>query len=141
MPKPYSFTDADELQRKVDAYFEHCKQSEKVYELKNGDIKIRKEFPTMAGLSVWLNVNRDTLYSYMNGEAVNKNGEEVNNRISDTLSHARNRIIQELVQSSMAGDADSRIAGLLLSAMGETQPEGQTTVNVIIRGDSEAYSV
>lgn len=140
MPKPYSFTDADDLRERVEAYFTHCKESQKIYELKNGDIKIRKEFPTMTGLAVWLYCSRDTLYNYMNGEAKNNNAPEVNKSISDTLSHARNRIAEELMQASMAGDADAKIASLLLTAMGETQPEEKTTVNVIIQGDSDAYS-
>ena len=51
------------------------------------------------------------------------------------------RIKQTLMQASLSGDADSRIAGMLLTAMGETTPESSTTVNVIIQGDSDAYSV
>ena len=141
MPKPFSFTDAEALKASVEEYFSQCKLSQKVYDLKNGDIKIRKQFPTMTGLAVHLHCSRDTLYSYMNGEAKNNNPEEVNKSISDTLIDARNRIAEELMQGAIAGDADSRIAGMLLTAMGETQPEEKTTVNVIIQGDSDAYSV
>ena len=67
--------------------------------------------------------------------------EEVTKQISDTLLNARERIKKSLVQASMSGDADSRIAGMLLTAMGETTPESSTTVNVVIQGDSDAYSV
>lgn len=136
-----AFQNPDELEQKVEAYFKHCEDSKKVYELKNGDIKIRQEFPTMTGLAVWLNVHRDTLYSYINGEFREDNDEDVTKRLSDTLIHARNRIATSLMQTSMSGDADSKIASLLLNAMGETTPESTTTVNVVIQGDSEAYSV
>ena len=44
-----SFSDPKELKQKVDAYFDHCKNSKQIYELKNGDIKIRQQFPTMPG--------------------------------------------------------------------------------------------
>ena len=135
------FQDPEELQEKVDQYFIHCEESRRIYELKNGDIKVRQCFPTMTGLAVWLNVSRDTLYSYINQEQKEDNDAVVTKRLSDTLSHARNRIADELLQASMAGDADSRIAGMLLTAMGETTPENSTTVNVIIQGDSDAYSV
>ena len=133
--------DPEELKKKVDAYFDDCEKSKKVYELKNGDIKIRQTFPSMAGLSVWLDIDRNTLYSYMNEEPKVQLDEDVQKSISNTLINARERIKTSLVQSSMSGDADSRIAGMLLTAMGETQPEVQNTVNVIIQGDSEAYSV
>lgn len=131
----------DELKRKVDAYFEDCENSKKVYELRNGDIRIRQTFPTMAGLSVWLKMDRSTLYSYMNGEVKVQLDESISKAISDTLIYARERVKESLVQASLSGDADSRIAGMLLTAMGETTPESSTTVNVIIQGDSDAYSV
>ena len=141
MSKPFVFTDPVDLQQKVDAYFQHCEDSKTVYELKNGDIKIRQEFPTMTGLAVWLNCRRETLYSYINGDEKTGNSEEVNTAITNTLIYARNKIAAGLSQVSMSGDADPKIAGLLLNAMNETTPEASTTVNVIIQGDSDAYSV
>lgn len=131
----------EELKKKVDAYFEDCENSKKIYELKNGDIKIRQTFPSMAGLSVWLHIDRNTLYSYMNEEPKAQLDSDIQKSISNTLIDARERIKTSLVQCSMSGDADSRIAGMLLTAMGETTPETSTTVNVIIQGDSDAYSV
>lgn len=141
MAKPFCFTDADALKTKVQAYFDHCHGTEKVYDLKSGDIKVRKQFPTMTGLANWLGVSRDTLYSYLNGEDKPGNDADTNKAISDTLLHAKQDIADELMQAAIAGDADSRIAGMLLTAMGETTPESSTTVNVIIQGDSDAYSV
>ena len=132
---------AADLKKKVDAYFDDCEKSKKVYELKNGDIKIRQTFPSMAGLSIWLNIDRNTLYSYMNEEPKAQLDEDEQKAISNTLIYARERIKQSLVQCSMSGDADPRISGMLLNAMGETTPEPQATINVIIQGDSEAYSV
>lgn len=139
--KPAAFTDPEALSKKIDAYFKHCEESKKIYELKSGDIKVRQEYPSMAGLSLWLDVDRNTLYSYMNEEVKVQNSDEVTKQISNTLLRAREHIKQALIQASIMGDADSRISGLLLNAMGETQPEVQNTVNVIIQGDSDAYSV
>ena len=137
-----AFTDPKDLKEKVEAYFQHCEESKTIYNLKNGDIKIRQEFPTMTGLAVWLRVTRETLYSYINQEPREDSlDSDTLKELSDTLSYARNRIALGLSQSSMSGDADPKIAGLLLNAMGETTPENQTTVNVIIQGDSDAYSV
>jgi len=139
--KPTCFSDPVELQERVDAYFRHCEESKKVYELKNGDIKIRQEYPSMVGLALWLGVHKDTLSSYMLGEDKVSLDDDINQKISATIICARDRIKKSYIESSMSGDADSRIAGMLLTAMGETVPDNQTTVNVIIQGDSEAYSV
>ena len=77
----------------------------------------------------------------MNGESKTGNSEEVSKSISDTLSYARQRVATALSQCSLSGDAEAKIASMLLTAMGETTPEVQNTVNVIIQGDSDAYSV
>jgi hypothetical protein len=139
--KPFLFTDPKEPQEKIDAYFKHCEESKAIYELKNGDIKVRQEYPSMAGLSLWLDVDRKTLYNYMEEEHTPGMEDDSRQRIIHTLSRAREHIKQSLVQASILGDADSRISGMLLTAMGETTPESSTTVNVIIQGDSDAYSV
>lgn len=137
-----TFSDPALLEEQVEAYFRHCEESKKVYELKNGDVKIRQEFPTMTGLAVWLRCSRETLYSYINqDDKPDSLDRETIKKLSDTLSYARNRIAMSLSQTSMSGDADPKIAGLLLNAMGETTPEVQATVNVVIQGDSDAYSV
>lgn len=139
--KPTSFDDPEGLQERVDAYFQHCEDSKTVRELKNGDVKIRQEFPSMVGLARWLGVHKDTLSSYILGEDKVSLDDDTNKRISATLIGARDEIKRNYIQSSLSGDADSRIAGMLLTAMGETTPETSTTVNVIIQGDSDAYSV
>lgn len=141
MSKPFSFTDPEDLKKRVDDYFDHCDATETIYDLKNGDIKKRKQFPTMTGLANWLHVSRDTLYSYVNGDEKTGNSAEANRQITDTLIHAKQRIADDLLQSALSGDADSRIAGMLQTAMGETVPESSATVNVIIQGDADAYSV
>lgn len=135
------FKDPEELERKVDEYFAKCEKSKVQLELKSGDIKVRQQMPNMAGLATFLNVSRDTLNSYINQEEKSSLDADTAQRFSVTLSRAKERIKDNLLQASMAGDADSRIASLLLAAMGETTPENSTTVNVIIQGDSDAYSV
>lgn len=139
---PVCFKSNDELKLKVSAYFNRCSQSKRELQLKNGDIKIRQEFPTMSGLASFLGVNRDTLYSYINGES---KGDQLSDSelklISDTLSQARQDIATSLAQASLSGDADAKIAAMLLTAMGETNNDSSPTVNIIIQGDADAYSV
>ena len=128
------------MKRKVDEYFAECHSTEHIYNLKSGDIKRRKRFPNITGLANYLHVHRDTIYSYINGEEKTGNSEECNKQITDTLIYAKQAIADELLQAAIAGDADSRIAAMLLTAMGEASPEVNATVNVVIQGDSEAYS-
>lgn len=139
--KPPAFKDAEDLQRKIDQYFAECEASQYARELKNGDLKIKQKFPSMSGLSVFLQVDRDTLKSYLNQEKKESLSDDELKQISATLINARERVKENLIQASLSGDADAKIAALLLTAMGETQPEEKTTVNVIIQGDSDAYSV
>lgn len=143
MGKRAAFTSSAELEKKVREYFDRCKSSQKIYELKNGDIKIRQEFPTMSGLASHLGVSRDTLYSYLNGEPQKEMwcSEDELKLISDTLSHARQDVATALAQASLSGDADAKIAAMLLTAMGETNNESSPTVNIVIQGDADAYSV
>lgn len=142
MGKRAAFTSSEELEKKVQEYFDRCKSSQKIYELKNGDIKIRQEFPTMSGLASFLGVDRNTLYSYINEES--KDGwvdaDELK-LISNTLSRARQDIATALAQASLSGDADAKIAAMLLTAMGEGQNDTSPTVNIVIQGDADAYSV
>lgn len=142
MGKRAAFTSSEELEKKVQEYFDRCKSSQKIYELKNGDIKIRQEFPTMSGLASFLGVSRDTLYSFINGEDKEMwvSADELK-LISDTLSRARQDIATALAQASLSGDADAKIAAMLLTAMGEAANDSSPTVNIVIQGDAEAYSV
>ena len=142
MGKRASFTSSEELERKVAEYFQRCESSKKIYELKNGDIKIRQEFPTMSGLASFLGVDRNTLYSYISGETKDMwVSEDELKLISNTLSQARQDIATNLAQASLSGDADAKIASMLLTAMGEAQNDSSPTVNIVIQGDADAYSV
>lgn len=139
--KNTAFSNPEELEKRVEEYFIHCESTKREMVLKSGDVKIRQEFPSMAGLALWLKVSRETLYSYIEMDEKVSQDESITKEISDTLSRARERIKQNLIQNSLSGDADSRIAGMLLTAMGETTPENNATVNVVIHGDVDAYSV
>lgn len=142
MGKRAAFTSSAELEKKVQAYFDRCSKSKRELQLKNGDIKIRQEFPTMSGLASFLGVSRDTLYSFINGEDKEMwvSADELK-LISDTLSRARQDIATNLAQASLSGDAEAKIAAMLLTAMGEAQNDSSPTVNIIIQGDADAYSV
>lgn len=130
----------DDLNRQIDAYFKHCKDTRTVRELKNGDIRLRQETPTMCGLANWLNVNKSTIYNYLANDGDTRgHSEEAYNAIVETLSRAQQQIEQGLVDRSLDGDCDSRIGGMLLTAFGYNDNEKQpTAITVSIAGMPDA---
>lgn len=57
MPKPYAFTNADDVQKRIDEYFEYADTKDKPY--------------TMSGLALYLDVDRTTLVNY-GGEGIGR---------------------------------------------------------------------
>ena len=135
------FTDPVDLQQKVDAYFEHCEESRTERELKNGDIRVRQESPSMIGLAVWLHCSTDTINSYIRHEDKSSQipDEDIYNNISATLSRARDRCAASLAQRATDGDCDSRTAALLLNSYGVVpKAEVNARTTIVIEGASAA---
>lgn len=125
---PASFTNPDDLEQKVDLYLKHCEATKQKLDLKNGDKKIRQELPTMIGLANWLGVSRDTLYSYMNRESKTGISDEYIERFSDTLSRARGRMEEALLNAALCGDVEPKAAGLVLYSYGYTAKDAENPV-------------
>jgi len=130
------WSNVDKLSKDIDDYFKHCEDSKSIRELKNGDLRIRQESPTMVGLANWLDVDKSTIYYYLNGERGKEvHSEETYNAIVATLSRAKQRIEKGLIQRSLDGDCDPRIGGMLLTSFGYNDGEKQpTAVTVTIAG-------
>ena len=134
------FTDPDDLALRVDEYFQHCEDSRSERTLKNGDIRVRQESPSMIGLAVWLGCSTETLNSYIRGDDKSKQiPVDIYNNISATLTRARDRCAASLAQRATDGDCDSRVAALLLNSYGVVpKAEINTRTTVIIEGASDA---
>ena len=150
----------DELQTSVDAYFDHCEASAIKRDLKSGDVKVRKEWPTMVGLALWLDITKETLYQYLNGEYPTQwmDNDSCNSGLndierhnikqgySDTLARARQRVETSTVIAAANGDIDGRIAQLLMHQWGyKSDPIDNTgTVTIQWQGvdkqDAERFS-
>lgn len=138
--KPCTFTDPVELSERIEAYFEHCEQSRDVRELKNGDIKVRQEYPSVIGLAVWLGCSKQTISSYINQEEKHSQlTPEMLQRISDVLSRARDRIEQSTLSASTVGDYDQRIAAMVLTNFGYGRPADESP-NITIKVESTKAS-
>ena len=70
--RPLKFNSVKELEERIDAFFEHCKE--------------KKEVPTITGLAVALDTNRQTLLEY------EKNEKPKYKRFSDTIKKAKQYI-------------------------------------------------
>lgn len=133
MPTPLAFSDPKELDSKIEAYFSHCENTADTRQLKSGDIRIRKQQPTMIGLAVWLGCSKDTLYSWISGEHKANISEADSKAISALLSRTRDRIENSLLHAALEGDVDPKIAALVLYNYGytnKTQEDATVTVRV-----------
>lgn len=136
MRHPLAFTDAEALAARIESYFDLCEASRHEYPLRNGSVQVRyTKPPTMAGLSVFLGVHKDTVYSYMSGQERASLSGETTKSIADVLTRARDRIEAFTVEASMSGDIDPKTASLILGGFGYTsKTEEKSTVTVRLAG-------
>lgn len=118
------------IEQDVQNYFEHCRNSVREMELKNGDIKVRQEYPTMIGLALWLGISKARLYEILED---NTKGDS-NKIILDTLSHARDVIESNTLQRCLTGDIPAPTGNLLLSSYGYNQPKETNEITIYIDG-------
>ena len=128
-----SFDSAEELSKQIEEYFNLCSESSRELVLKNGDTRIRKERPSVVGLAVYLGCSKDTIYSYINRETKvsNQLSEEEQSLISDLLCNARDRIECCTLTDALNGDADSRIASMVLGNFGYSDKSDTSSVVTI----------
>ncbi len=137
MPARRKYTDPEQLERDVKAYFDHVESPENKtdYTLKNGAVLTRyRETPSMIGLAVWLDIAKPTLYTMLNGEGMEMLDDSTKKAMIDTLSRARERIEQATLDRAQSGDFQPKIAAMVLTAMGYERPQDDRAVVVKIQG-------
>lgn len=131
--RPNKLNDPAEVQAAIDKYFQDRENNKEIRELKNGDKKIYKTPPSILGLCLALDINRDTFYSIVNKEGVN-----VNKEISDVLIHAKDRIAQELMEGVLMGYWNEKVSMAQLAKYGElNNDQEEKTVKIIMQGNNE----
>ena len=139
-----AFNSPEELAQKIDGYFAKCEASKDTRELKNGDIRVRQEVPSMVGLAVYLGVGKSTLYDYAEGkydkqantadsEQADRSAERDTVSYSEVIACARDRIEIATLQAASNGDMDGRVALARLAKFGystkiETENKSSLTV-------------
>ena len=134
-----------QLEKDIEAYFKHCSESREIRQLKNGDIRLRQESPSMVGLANWLDVDKSTIYRYINsdeyGLGTHGHSEDIYTAIRNILTRAKQRIEQSVLDRTTDGDCDPRIGQMILSHFGyDTGKNEPTAVTVTIAGLPEQAS-
>lgn len=100
--------------------------SEKGYEMYENKLKVN--LPTIEGLALHLNVNRDTLYEW----------EKIHKEFSDILAHLRAEQAKRLIDNGLSGDYNPVIAKLLLMKHGYAE---KTETDLTSKGEKLAPAV
>jgi len=129
----------EQLRSDVAAYFQHCEDSKNPRELKNGDVHIRQEYPTVVGLAIWLQTHTNTLKRLIdeddNTQPEDSSLLDAQNAARAILAYARQRIEQTMVQATLAGDAQDRLAAAMLARMGVIgEDKTNISLNITVAG-------
>lgn len=79
--RPRAFESVEEIEGKINAYFNYCEEKEKPY--------------TMSGLAYYLEVSRQTLVNYSNKD-----------EYFDTIKKARDRVQMQLEENALSNKAN-----------------------------------
>lgn len=79
--RPKAFKSVEEVEEKINAYFNYCEEKEKPY--------------TMSGLAYYLEVSRQTLVNYSNKD-----------EYFDTIKKARDRVQMQLEENALSNKAN-----------------------------------
>lgn len=106
--QPPKFTDPEELEKQIEAYFKDCDQGREVEELtKRGElVKYNKKRPyTIEGMADWLKISPETIRNYGKTD-----------RFFWIISRAKNKIHQSWVEMGLTDNYNSKITALCLAA-------------------------
>ena len=79
--RPRAFKSVEEVEKKINAYFNYCEEKEKPY--------------TMSGLAYYLGISRQTLVNYSNQD-----------QFFDTIKKARDRVQMQLEENALSNKAN-----------------------------------
>ena len=131
MARPLKFSSAEELQNKIDAYFDYCESRNKKEVVKTRDyyevIDLPDPIPyTVYGLADFLDCDADTLLNYQT-----KDG------FSVIIARAKHKILTNKVVRGLDGKSNPAITKLLLGynygiiePKGETQDDKNININI-----------
>ena len=141
-------SDIPKLQQDIDNYFAKCDASREERELKNGDIHIRQESPSILGLAQYLRVHRNTLTRLIDDATASAtadnddnelvDGEDAQSVIRGIFTYARQEIELRLYNRGINGDASDKIAMMQLARLSGV--EDSNVVKVVVQVEGAAYN-
>ncbi len=131
MARPLKFSSAEELQNKIDAYFDYCESRNKKEVVKTRDyyevIDLPDPIPyTVYGLADFLDCDADTLLNY-----------QMKDGFSVIIARAKHKILTNKVVRGLDGKSNPAITKLLLGynygiiePKAETQDDKNININI-----------
>lgn len=132
MSKQLKLTDINFVRKQIAKYFSDREQQQEVRELRNGDKRVYRTPPSILGLCKYLGISHDCF-----DDMINMRSEKYDAEISEALIDARDCIAQELLEGIQLGYWNEKITFAQLVSLGVLGNESDSTVKVIIQGDSE----
>ena len=126
----------EQIDKLIQEYFEHCDSTVRAVQIGKRVAEVQTPY-SLAGLAAYMDLSRDTLYEWSNGKYPvsddTEGSRDIQNRVSDSIMRARRRIEASLLERSLTGELDSKIAALILGHMGyaakqEVQHSGNMAV-------------
>jgi len=90
--RPRIFSAPEELQEKINEYFQFCDDKKESFTDSKGNVKIIQKPYTMSGLCVYLKINKDTLWEY---------GKKPG--FSEVVKEAKSRVENYCEENTMSG--------------------------------------
>lgn len=111
-----------ELQQKVDSYFELCASNTKIKYIKGEEVEVDNPIPpTVEGLSVHLGMTRKTVWNYQNAEGYEE--------YHEIMEFAKMRIQAVQMQMGLMGDADPGLVKFIFaSTVDEYKPKSSMDI-------------
>jgi hypothetical protein len=113
--RPLKFKSVEELQNKIDAYFEYCDSNNKPY--------------TISGLACWLDTDRITLIRY-----------EERDEFSNTIKRAKQKVENQFEERAICGEYNPTMAIFLMKNNFKYEDKVQQEVKVTERTKAEKLS-
>lgn len=113
--RPLKFKSVEELQNKIDAYFEYCDSNNKPY--------------TISGLACWLDTDRITLIRY-----------EERDEFSNTIKRAKQKVENQFEERAICGEYNPTMAIFLMKNNFKYEDKVQQEVAVTERTKAEKLS-
>lgn len=116
----------EQIEQLIAQYFVYCDSTKRIVTVGKRVAEVTIPY-SMAGLAAYMDVSRDTLYEWCKGKYPihedTEEGRDIQKRVSDSIARARRKIEASLLERSLTGELDSKIASLILGMMGYTNKQ------------------